>query len=122
MRSGAPAVGIDLVDLDRFEAVAARRGARLLERLFTPAERDSCAATARPLMHLAARFAAKEAVIKALGGDGVTWRQIELPRVSGRGIQPRLTGRAARLLGRRRLAVSITHTDRAAAAVAIILP
>ena len=114
------AVGIDLVEIERFERAAGRWGDRFLDRIFTPAERQSCAVTARPMMHLAARFAAKEAVFKALGGRGVSWREVEMPRKPRRGVTPTLTGRTGRLLGERTLKVSITHTDRTAAAVAIV--
>lgn len=72
-------IGVDLVDIERFERTLARTP-RLLERLFAPAE--------RPLNHrsLAARFAAKEALIKALGGsEGVHWTEIEItPEPSGK--------------------------------------
>ncbi|MDZ8170852.1 holo-ACP synthase [Microbacterium xanthum] len=72
-------IGVDLVDIARFERTISRTP-RLLERLFSPAE--------RPLKprSLAARYAAKEALIKALGGsDGVHWTDIEVTReASGR--------------------------------------
>lgn len=72
-------IGVDLVDIPRFERSVARTP-RLLERLFAPAERTLA------LRSLAARYAAKEALIKALGGsDGVHWREIEItPEPSGR--------------------------------------
>lgn len=64
--------GIDLVDIDRFERTMLRTP-RLSERLFAPAERTM------KLRSLAARYAAKEALIKALGGsDGVSWTDIEI--------------------------------------------
>lgn len=64
--------GIDLVDIPRFERTVARTP-RLVERLFAPSER------ALKLASLAARYAAKEALIKALGGsDGVHWSEIEI--------------------------------------------
>jgi len=64
--------GIDLVDIPRFERTL-ERTPRLLERLFAPSER------ALRLASLAARYAAKEALIKALGGsDGVHWTEIEI--------------------------------------------
>jgi len=65
-------IGIDLVDIPRFERSIARTP-RLIERLFSPAEREL-----KP-HSLAARYAAKEALIKALGGsDGVRWTEIEV--------------------------------------------
>ncbi len=72
-------IGIDLVDISRFERTL-ERTPRLLERLFSPAER-----LLKP-RSLAARYAAKEALIKALGGsDGVHWTEIEItPEASGR--------------------------------------
>lgn len=72
-------IGIDLVDIARFEDVIARTP-RLLERLFSPAEREL-----KP-RSLAARYAAKEALIKALGGsEGLHWTEIEItPEPSGR--------------------------------------
>ena len=91
-----------------------------MRRIFTAHEEAYARRRKRTmLLHLAGRFAAKEAVIKALGG-GALWKEIELPRRSGQGVAPKLSGRAARLLGKRRLTVSITHTDRAAAAVALV--
>ncbi|MEV8273708.1 holo-ACP synthase [Microbacterium sp. NPDC077184] len=72
-------IGIDLVDIDRFERTLARTP-RLAERLFSASER------VRKPRSLAARYAAKEALIKALGGsDGVHWTEIEItPEASGR--------------------------------------
>ncbi|QAY59009.1 holo-ACP synthase [Microbacterium protaetiae] len=72
-------IGVDLVDIPRFERTIARTP-RLLPRLFAPAERPLAARS------LAARYAAKEALIKALGGsDGVHWTEIEIvPEASGR--------------------------------------
>ncbi len=72
-------IGVDLVDIARFERTL-ERTPRLLERLFSPAEQT------RSPRSLAARYAAKEALIKALGGsDGVHWTEIEItPEESGR--------------------------------------
>lgn len=72
-------IGVDLVDIPRFERTI-ERTPRLLDRLFSPAERTL------PGRSLAARYAAKEALIKALGGsDGVHWTEIEVtPEESGR--------------------------------------
>jgi holo-[acyl-carrier protein] synthase len=72
-------IGVDLVDIARFER-SIERTPRLIERLFAPSERTL------PPHSLAARYAAKEALIKALGGsDGVRWTDIEVTReASGR--------------------------------------
>ena len=70
--------GIDVVDITRFQATM-NRTPELRERLFAPVEREF------PVESLAARFAAKEALIKALGGsDGITWVDIAIPRGEGR--------------------------------------
>jgi holo-[acyl-carrier protein] synthase len=111
-----PGVGIDLIEIERIERALQRRP-RLAERLFTPAELDYARARARPGRHLAARFAAKEAVIKALG-EGVPPGQIEIE--AGGPPAVRLRGRAAEAAAEREIAVSLTHSRESAAAVAIL--
>ena len=115
MKSG---VGIDLLEIERMER-ALQRYPRLAARVFTPAERDYAAARARPGRHLAARFAAKEAVVKALalsGGFGLA----EIEVVAGEPPTVRLAGRAAEAAAGRRVEVSLTHSRDFAAAVAIV--
>ena len=102
----ALAVGIDLIEIERVERALERRP-RLAERLFTPAELAYARARARPGRHLAARFAAKEAVIKALG-QGVPPKDIEV--VSGEPPALVLHGRAAELAGDTEIAISLTHS------------
>ena len=113
-------VGIDLLDVGRFERALERRP-RLAERVFTDAEREYAAARARPGMHLAARFCAKEAVAKALGLTGWSFRDVEVV-ATGAAPEVRLSGsvaaRAAELGGE--LAISLTHTDDVAGAVAVL--
>jgi holo-[acyl-carrier protein] synthase len=108
-------VGIDLLDIARLEAALARRPG-LAERLFTKAELDYARGRARPGQHLAARFAAKEAVIKALG-TSVPLRDIEV--VSGEPPRVKLHGRAAETAGATEIAISLTHSRETAAAVAL---
>ncbi len=111
-------VGIDLLEIDRLER-ALERYPRLAERVFTSAERDYAKARARPARHLAARFAAKEAVVKALGlSGGFGLSQIEV--VAGKPPSVRLSGRAAGAAAGRRVEVSLTHSRDFAAAVAIV--
>jgi len=111
-------VGIDLLEIDRLER-ALERYPRLAERVFTRAERDYAEARARPGRHLAARFAAKEAVVKALGlGGGFGLGQIEV--VAGEPPVVRLSGRVADTAAGRRIDLSLTHSRDFAAAVAII--
>ena len=112
-----PGVGIDLLEIDRLER-ALKRHPRLAERLFTMAEREYAAARARPARHLAARFAAKEAVVKALGlNGGFGLREIEI--VSGAPPTVRLWGRAAEAAAGRQVDISLTHSRDNAAAVAV---
>ena len=114
------AVGVDLVEIDRLERALARRP-RLAERLFTEGERAYAAGRGRPGQHLAARFCAKEAVAKALGLRVWSFRDVEVlggdgpPRVRLHGAA---AARAAELGVE--VHVSLTHTRRDAAAVAIL--
>jgi len=111
-------VGIDLLEIDRLER-ALERHPRLAERVFTRAERDYAEARARPARHLAARFAAKEAVVKALGLSGAFGLgQIEV--VAGEPPAVRLSGRAADAAAGRRVDLSLTHSRDFAAAIAIV--
>ena len=115
-------VGIDLLDVERLERALERRP-RLAERVFTDAERAYAAARARPGMHLAARFCAKEAVAKALGLTAWSWRDVEVI-ATGAAPQVRLSGsvgaRAAELGVT--ASISLTHTDTTAGAVAVLQP
>ncbi|MDE0653733.1 MAG: holo-ACP synthase [bacterium] len=116
-------IGIDIVDVPRFGALLARRPS-VAERLFTPAERAYAEARADPTERLAARFAAKEAVMKALGagfGD-VAFRDMEVVRAPGGKPEVRLHGRAAaraRRAGVTGWHLSLSHTATSAVAVAV---
>jgi holo-[acyl-carrier protein] synthase len=111
-------LGIDMLEINRMERALERRP-RLAERIFTEAEREYAASQARPGRHLAVRFAAKEAVIKALGlTAGFGLRDVEI--VAGKPPTVRLTGQAAEAAGGRDVEVSLTHSRENAAAVAIV--
>jgi holo-[acyl-carrier protein] synthase len=119
-------LGTDLVAVGRVEALLARHGERFLARVFTSDERAECLRRARPAVHLAARLAAKEAAMKALGtgwGAGVHWQDIEV--CSDGESQPflRLAGAAklrADSRGVRRSLVSLSH-DGGYALAAVVL-
>lgn len=118
-------IGADLVDIDRFRAVMARTPA-VVERLFTPGERAYADRAADPAPRLAARFAAKEAALKALGLGlgGMPMAQIEVVRVDDGPPGLALHGRArsvAQARGVDRWLVTISHTDRLAQAVVAAL-
>ena len=76
-------VGVDIVEIKRMENAVGRWGRRFLERVFTEGEIQYCLAKSRPASSFAVRFAAKEAVIKAVGG-GVSFREIEIANMSGK--------------------------------------
>ena len=113
-------IGIDVIEIERIERALERRP-RLRERLFTPAELAYADARARPGRHLAARFAAKEAVIKALGSDRVGPGSIEVVAAGGPP-SVRLTGAAQEAAAGREISVSLTHSRETAAAVALAQP
>jgi holo-[acyl-carrier protein] synthase len=115
--------GIDLIEICRLEELDPSIRQRFLERVFTPLELQQAADS---LAGLAGRFAAKEAVAKALGtGIGpVSWQEIEITR--GAEGQPllHLSGRAlqiAQQLGLETWSISITHNRTTAAAVAVAI-
>lgn len=117
------APGIDLIEIERLERALERRPG-LAERVFTDAERRYAAGRARPGRHLAARFAAKEAALKALGLGGLRLHEVE---VQGGGDEPptlRLSGVAAAVARERgvELGVSLTHSRELAAAVVVPTP
>jgi holo-[acyl-carrier protein] synthase len=122
----ALAVGVDLIELARIERVVARHGERFLARVYTEAEIAHCRGR---VPELAARFAAKEAVSKALGvgmrligAEGIGWREVEvLPDGLGKP-EVYLSGRAAALAAAQGLgtwAISLSHGQ--AQAVAFVV-
>jgi holo-[acyl-carrier protein] synthase len=113
-------VGVDLLEIERLERALERRP-RLALRLFTEAERAYASSRGRPGQHLAARFCAKEAVAKALGLQAWSFLDVEVLAAGGPP-EVKLHGAAAaraQALGVR-VSVSLTHTGREAAAVAIL--
>lgn len=113
-------IGIDVLEVDRLERALARRPS-LQSRLFTDAELAYANAHARPAIHLAARFCAKEAVAKALALQAWAWQDVEVIATDA-APEVRLSGaaavRAAELGAQPR--ISLTHTRETAAAVAIL--
>jgi holo-[acyl-carrier protein] synthase len=119
-------LGIDAVDIDRFRATVARRPT-MVQRLFTMGERSYASGLADPVPSLAVRFAAKEAVMKALGvGVGAfAWQDVEIVRSDSGRPSLRVTGAAAALATRQGVGawhVSLTHTAALAEAVVAALP
>jgi holo-[acyl-carrier protein] synthase len=118
-------VGVDLFETARLERELAEGGAAFRESVFTPAEVAYCETKRHPAEHYAARFAAKEALVKALGadgGEGWAWRDAE---ICSEGAAPRLVLHGvlksqadARRVGR--ILLSLSHTRRLALASVIL--
>lgn len=120
-------LGTDLVEISRVEESLAKFGDRFLERIFLPTEIRYAQSQARPAVHLAARFAAKEAAAKAFGtgiGDLLSWHGLEIGRhASG---EPFLRFHAsandlARSRGVTRALVSLSHTQTLAFATVMLI-
>ena len=108
--------GVDLIEVERIERALNRHGSRFLDRLFTPAEIEYCETGGAHKCHrLAARFAAKEAALKALGTGlraGVNWTDIEVVRDPLGKPSLRLYGKAAGLAaeqGITQVHISLSH-------------
>ena len=118
--------GIDIAEVDRIEQTIARFGGRFKERVFTADEIRYCESKANKAERYAARFAAKEAGMKAIGtgwSHGVRWQDIEVRRLPGGRPTVVFHGRAGEIfakLGGVRAHLSITHTKESAMAYVII--
>jgi holo-[acyl-carrier protein] synthase len=119
-------LGVDMEEISRLGEVIKRHGKIFLERIFTPAEIAYSERHRDPVERYAARFAAKEATMKALGtgwGKGVRWRDIEVTRMPGGRPAIVLHGVArehAERMGVRHISLSITHTGNFALAEVIL--
>ena len=120
--------GIDLVDLDRIASMIERHGDRFLERVFTDGERAYAdGGGRRRVERYAARFAAKEAVFKAIGTgwrSGITWRDVDVRREPSGAPSVHLSGRCREVAEERgveRWRISLSHTDRTAIASVIAI-
>lgn len=116
-------VGIDLVDIDRMQRVIAAWGDRFLSRMFTKNEIAYCCEKANAAQCFAARFAAKEALAKALGHgwcEHFKWTDVEVTR--DRTGKPALliTGITSQLVAHKRIHLSLSHSNAQAAAVVTV--
>ena len=113
--------GVDIIEIDRIGAAVQRWGERFFHRIYTASELEYARGR---LPQLAGRFAAKEAVMKALGTGvrGVSWHEIEVVREQGQAPTITLHGRAkarAELLALGEIAISISHSRDYAVVVAV---
>jgi len=119
-------LGVDLVRISRFGALLQKRKQAVLERLFTPGELAYSFAKRDPSPHLAARFAAKEAFLKALGlglRQGLSWQQVEIVTDSLGKPSLVLSGNAAEIMqqrGARTCHLSYSHDGDYAMATVIL--
>ena len=116
-------VGVDLIEIERIRRALDRHGEGFKSRCFTDAERAYCDSKPNPPQHYAGRFAAKEAVGKAIGsGVYFTWKEIEIRGRPKPGVH--LSGRTAawaEKVGAGRIELSMTHSRELAAAVAVVV-
>ncbi len=118
--------GVDIVEVQRVGAAIERFGDRFLKRIFTPSEIQYCDPKPNRIERYAARFAAKEAGLKAIGTgwrNGVAWKEVEVRRESGGRPTLAFSGRAADFaerLGMKRASLSLSHTAEHAIAQVIL--
>ncbi|MEO6119058.1 MAG: holo-[acyl-carrier-protein] synthase [Terriglobales bacterium] len=118
--------GIDITEVARIAAAIERYGERFLKRVYTPREVAYCQSKRNANERFAARFAAKEAAMKAIGTGlrrGVTWQDVEVGHEPGGRPTILFTGKAAEFaasLGMKRVALSLTHTEETAMAQVIL--
>ena len=120
-------LGADIVDVERIRGVLDRQGDRFLHRVFTDEERAYCFGMKHPHKHLAARFAAKEAVSKAFTtgiGAEIGWKSISVYHGERKDPRVRLDEKGQALLaqiGATHVLLTLSHTDSAAMAVAALV-
>ncbi len=116
-------VGVDLIEIERIRRALERHGEGFKSRCFTDAERAYCDSKPNPPQHYAGRFAAKEAIGKAIGsGVYFTWKEIEIRGRPKPGVH--LSGRTAawaEKVGAGHIELSMTHSRELAAAVAVVV-
>jgi len=118
--------GVDITEVSRVAEAVERFGERFLRRVFTPAEVAYCSSKRKKIERLAARFAAKEAALKALGTGlrhGITWQQVEVRRQPGSRPTIAFSGVAAQYaarLGVKHVSLSLSHTAEQAIAMVIL--
>lgn len=121
-----PGIGVDVVDVDRMK-FALERTPKIRQRLFTEAEISYCENFRFAERHYAGRWAAKEAVTKALGCGLIQWNGVEVIRRRGQAPTVRIFGKIERFAAvvdvrEEELQISITHSELSAVAVCIVRP
>lgn len=112
-------IGIDIVEIKRVRKLINQYGDKFLERTFTSKEIQYCQSKPNPAQHYAGRFAVKEALIKALGKPLVL-REIEVENLVDKGPTIKLNGPARKMVGNKKILLSISHDHEYAVAQVIL--
>ena len=117
-------LGIDIVEVKRVKRLMERWGDRFLQRVFTPWEIAYCKGRGSPEQSLAARFAAKEAILKAIGtglSQGIRWTSMEIVNDKNGSPSVKLGKRIKDKIGDKKILISMSHTKEYAVAEAIVV-
>ena len=117
------AVGVDIVDIDRFAIAFHRWGRHFTQRILTDKEMEYCEAKANGIHSMAVRFAAKEALLKCLPSEeqhGFRWGEMEILNAQNGKPVVHLHGRLERLLRHKEIHISLSHTQTSAIAVVMV--
>ncbi len=117
-------LGTDIIEIHRIKLAIDRHGERFIDRLFTKKEKEYCGRYNDPIPRYAGRFAAKEAILKALGTGlkpDITWQEIEIINDSQGKPEVHLSERLKRIFPMTHLLVSISHCESYATATAILV-
>jgi holo-[acyl-carrier protein] synthase len=118
------ATGIDVIEVARIRKAMERWGDRFLRRIFTPTEIRYCLQKTKPEISFAARFAAKEAVLKALGlglRGGVGWTDVEIVNLKSGEPMVRPGRLMMDLMDGKKVLISLSHVKELAVAVALLV-
>jgi holo-[acyl-carrier protein] synthase len=119
-------IGVDIVEIERIRRILQNQGDRFVTKVFTPLEQEYCRKHRDPAPHYAARFAAKEAVFKAMGtgwAGGISWLDAEVRRQDRGAPILALSGEAAkhcRILGVSSTHLSLSHSNESAVAMVVL--
>jgi holo-[acyl-carrier protein] synthase len=117
-------LGIDLVEVKRIKNLMEKWGERFLHRVFTPGEITYCKSKNSPEQSFAARFAAKEAILKAMGtglSQGIRWTSMEIVNDKNGSPSVKLGKRIKDIIGDKKILISMSHTKEYAVAQAILI-
>jgi holo-[acyl-carrier protein] synthase len=116
-------VGVDIIEVHRIGKAINRWGDSFLQRVFTPWEINYCHKKQFPEQSFAARFAVKEAVMKAIGtglSEGIKWTSVEVVNTEQGQPTVRLGERVQKIIGKKKIIISMSHTREYAIASAIL--